>query len=158
MKALLEKSRTLPLFIYTSLFVGVHSYLTPKLSHATGGEGKVYSNDTLTHSKDKMDGVVINGTSNDEIPTVEMPNVTIDVAQNFVERKGFDIIALLQTFAQPFSIALFIFGAFLALIGAFGKTGAVLKGLLVMGIAVIVYATVMYAPQLLDLGNGWLKS
>lgn len=140
---------------FIALSIVLALYFLPTLAFATSN---TYSSDTLKNSKDTMDGVVIHGSKTEEIPKVELPDVSIEVAQNYVERKGFDVIALMQTFAQPFTIGLFILGAFMALLGAFGKTGAVLKGVIVMAIAVVIYATVLYAPQLMDLGNAWLKS
>lgn len=140
------------------LSVAVGLYCLPS-KIAFAAEKSTYSSDTLKNSSDKMTGVSItSGATPDDVPSVGVPNVSIDVAEQYVERKGFDVIGLMQTFAQPFTIALFIFGAFLALVGAFGKTGAVLKGVIVMALAVVIYAVVLYAPQLMDLGNAWLKS
>lgn len=112
------------------------------------------------NSHDPLTGVTVNRDEavNGGVPTVNLPNVQIEQAKDFAERKGFDIVNLLQVFGQPFAIILFIFGAFVAGIGALAKSSAMAKGFIVMGIAVLVYAAVLSAPELLDFGNAWLKS
>ncbi|WP_197224637.1 hypothetical protein [Lysinibacillus sphaericus] len=115
-----------------------------------------YDGNTLKNSTDDLGRVSVEHTPG-SIPTVEVPNVTINQAQDFVERKGFDIVELLQIAAQPISIVMFIIGAIIAVVGSAGKTGAVMKGIIVMVIAVIVYAATMDAPTLVDFGNKWLK-
>lgn len=112
------------------------------------------------NSADPMTGVTVTSDAsvNGGVPTVDVPNVQIEQAKTFVERKGFDVVELLQVFAQPFAIILFIFGAFVALMGAFGKSSSMMKGVLVMAIAVVIYAVTLSAPELIDFGNAWLKS
>ena len=86
------------------------------------------------------------------------PEVTIDDASAWVDRKGFELIGFLQKFAQPFAIVMFIFCAFLTLLGAFGNGHLVGKGILGMSITLIVYALILYAPEIHDIFLGWLRS
>lgn len=115
-----------------------------------------YDGDTLNNATDDLKGVTVEHTPG-TIPTVEVPDVSINQAQDFVERKGFDVVELFQIAAQPISIVMFIIGAIIAVVGAAGKTGAVMNGIIVMVIAVVVYAATMDAPALVDFGNKWLK-
>lgn len=87
-----------------------------------------------------------------------IPNVTIEQAEDWAERKGFDIVGLLQTFVQPFSVIIFIICAFMTLIGAFGNSQLVGRGMFGMFIAVLMYAVVLYAPELMDFVLLWLES
>ena len=87
-----------------------------------------------------------------------VPNVTMDDTKNWIERKGFDVISLLQKFGQPFSITIFIVCAFIALIGAFGNSQLIGRGILGMVIAILMYAVVLYAPEIMDAGLAWLAS
>ena len=49
-----------------------------------------------------------------------LPSVTVDDMNNWTERKGFEIIGVLQKFIQPFAIIIFIFSAIITLMGALG--------------------------------------
>lgn len=82
--------------------------------------------------------------------TVKIPNVTINQAEIWAQRKGYDIIGLLQKVVQPFAIIIFILGAFLSLFGALGNSQLVGKGIWVMIIAVLLYAVVLSAPQIMN--------
>ncbi|WPS85500.1 hypothetical protein SMD22_00120 (plasmid) [Brevibacillus halotolerans] len=95
---------------------------------------------------------------NNGVPNVQLPNVKIQQAEKWVERKGFDVVGLLQKFVQPFAIAVFIICAMLSLVGSFGNSSLVGKGIVGMIIAVIMYAIVLSAPDLLDFMNAWIKS
>lgn len=86
-----------------------------------------------------------------------IPSVSADQASAFFEKKGFDIVGVLQTIAQPFSVIVFIISALMALVGAFGNGNLVGKGLVGMMIACIMYAVVLYAPELLDFFLAWVR-
>ena len=94
----------------------------------------------------------------DNFSTGGLPNVQIEQAKKWVEKKGYQLVDLLQTLVQPFAIVIFIFCGLLALLGAFGSSSLVFKGIVGMTIAVIVYAIVLAAPELLDFGVAWLHS
>jgi len=93
-----------------------------------------------------------------KLASSQVPKVTIDQASTWVERKGNDGLGFLQTMVQPFAVIIFIFCAFMTLIGAFGNSQLVGRGILGMFIAVVMYAVVLYAPEILDFILGWLKS
>lgn len=87
-----------------------------------------------------------------------LPEVTIDDATNWIERKGFEIITLMQKFMQPFAIVIFIGSAIMALVGVFGKGKTVSKGLVGMFLALIIYAVGLYAPEIMDIFLSWVRS
>lgn len=140
------------LFLF-SLIIAFIAFL-PSVAYAA--DSKSYTSDTIRNSSDPLDGVKVDYSG--EVPVVEMPNVQIGQAKSFVEEKGFDIVELLQVFAQPFSIGMFILGAFFAVTGFLGKSSGVMKGLLMMGFAILIYAAILSGPELVDFGNSWLKS
>lgn len=87
-----------------------------------------------------------------------IPNVTMDEVSDWVDRKGFEIVGLLQRFVQPFAIIIFIGCAILALIGAFGNGKLVSSGILGMVIALVLYSVVVFAPELMDTFLNWVRS
>jgi len=93
-----------------------------------------------------------------EIANGGLPNATIDQASSWAERKGFEIVGLLQTVVQPFAVIIFIGCGLMALVGAFGNGSLVGKGIVGMVIALIMYAVVLYAPELLDFFMAWVSS
>lgn len=115
-------------------------------------------------------GFILGGTVNalateaeSEIPVVEemeeeihdpsgigLPTATTEEISQWTERKGFEIIGVLQRFVQPFAIVVFIGCAILTLIGAFGNGKMVSKGLVGMITSLIMYVVVLYAPEIMD--------
>lgn len=87
-----------------------------------------------------------------------LPDASIDDINDWIDRKGFEIIGILQKFVQPFSVIVFIGCAILTLIGAFGNGRLVSAGLLGMVIALIMYAIVIFAPEIMDVFLNWVRS
>lgn len=98
------------------------------------------------------DAINTNSKKFDYSPDKEVPSVSIDQANSWAERKGFDVVKFLQTVVQPLAVIAFIVFAFVALFGFIGK------GLLGMGISVLVYTGVLFAPELLNFFSRWLSS
>lgn len=86
------------------------------------------------------------------------PKVSIDDASAWSERKGYEVISFLQRVVQPFAIIMFILFAFLVLVGAFGNGQLVSKGVWGMAIALVMYAVVLYAPEIMDVFLAWIIS
>jgi len=87
-----------------------------------------------------------------------LPEVTIDDAVNWVERKGSEIVMFLQKFAQPFTIIMFIINAIFALVGILGNKRDFGKGLTGMFICLITYSVILYAPEIMDAWLNWVRS
>ena len=78
--------------------------------------------------------------------------------EKWAERKGFEVVGLLQKFGQPFAIIIFILSAFATLLGALGNSRLSGKGLWGMAISMIIYGGVMYAGDILDIFIQWLST
>lgn len=83
---------------------------------------------------------------------------TIQDAEDWTERKGGELIGLLQTFAGPFTILVFILGAIFFLIGLLGNSNLSGRGLWAMAISGIVYAGIMYAPDIIASIVEWVRT
>lgn len=87
-----------------------------------------------------------------------LPKATTDDIVDWADRKGFEIVGLLQKIAQPFAIMVFIGSAFMSLFGILGNGHLVSKGVTGMIIAVIIYAVVLYTPEIMDIFLTWVKN
>ena len=87
-----------------------------------------------------------------------LPSVTMDDAMNHLEEKVFDVVKLLQVIGKPFCIVAFIICAILTLLGTFGKSGYVMKGLVGMLICAIAYTCILFSPQIVNFLSTWLAS
>jgi len=129
------------LFLFTSVnAVGTGSVSTTPVTN--------YSNEDLTNKGKELN----------ELVTGQVPVITIDDAETWGERKGFELVHLLQKWIQPISIIIFILSAIMALFGALGNSRLVGKGMWGMGIAVVLYAVVLYAPELMDGFLNWVST
>lgn len=108
--------------------------------------------ETKTSSKDNM-----YGPSSDYLNDLT-PDVSIGDAEDYVDKKGFELIGLFQKIAQIFVIISFIFCGFMALAGAFGNGQLVGKGLWGMALTAVIFAVITYAPELLDSFVAWTAS
>lgn len=151
------------MFLAIILFVVM---MAPSVAFATSkaGEGYIdfatsgFSNESLDNYEFNKEPGKMTTEEAERIRNAGLPNVHVEQASQFVEEKGFDIISFLQRFVQPFAIIIFIFCALLSLIGAFGNASWVGKGIVGMAIAIIMYAVVLYAPELLDFFASWVSS
>ncbi len=103
-------------------------------------------------------GIVGGIDSSTGMPTVSLPQTSMDDILNWATTKGNEIIYVLQIFCQPFAIIIFIIAAFMTLIGCIGKSDMVGKGVWGMVLSVVVYAAVLYAPVILQSFVGWVAS
>ncbi|MFJ8531524.1 hypothetical protein [Bacillus sp. NPDC094106] len=116
---------------------------------------QVHAEESVTTNKVEAisrDAVRTNSTTFDYSPDKEVPSVSMDKANSWAERKGYDVVKFLQTVVQPLAVIAFIVFAIIALFGMVGK------GLLGMGISVFVYTGVLFAPELLNFFSRWLAS
>jgi hypothetical protein len=153
------------LFMIVVIASIVMSFSSVAFAQTTSGQTQNFSTQGVSSpptpsDTGKLDQVKItrDPTVHDGMPIVELPNVQIDQAEKWIERKGFEVIGVLQKFVQPFAIGVFIICAMLALVGTFGNSSLVGKGIVGMVFAVLLYAVVLSAPELLDFMNAWLKS
>ena len=88
----------------------------------------------------------------------EIPSVNAKQATDWAERKGGDFVNFLQTFAYPFSLALFVISVFLVGIGAIAKNDWFKRGIFGMAISIVVFTATIFAPELLQFFSEWLAS
>lgn len=86
-----------------------------------------------------------------------LPNASIEDLQQKAESKMFSIVSLLQTVGKPFFIICFIISLVFVIIGLFGRAG-VWKGVIGMFLSGILYACVMYAPEIVEWIQIWAAS
>ena len=86
-----------------------------------------------------------------------LPNASIDDLQSKAESKMFSVVTLLQTIGKPFFIVCFIIATVITIVGLFGRAG-VWKGVIGMFVSGILYACVMYAPEIVQWIQIWAAS
>lgn len=84
--------------------------------------------------------------------------VTVDDLGDKVIDKLEDVVDLLKKIAAPLSIIMFIVGAILMVLGAFGKRDGISKGIIVCILSIIMYSLCMYAGPIISAVNNWLIS
>lgn len=87
-----------------------------------------------------------------------VPDVDTDDVIELFNRKGFEIIKMLQTLIQPFAIIIFMLAAIFVLVGSLGNSQLASKGLWGMIASCVCYAGVLYAPSILAFVVGWIAS
>lgn len=87
-----------------------------------------------------------------------IPETESSKIASFIERKGFEVVELMQGFVQPFAIIVFIACAIMSLIGAFGNGHLISRGIIGMLIAATLYVVALYAPEILDSFLSWTTS
>lgn len=106
-----------------------------------------------TKAGSQLNETNLNDTSN----PAGIPNASIEELQSRTEAKMFSLVTLLQTIGKPFFIICFIISTVFTIIGLFGKAG-VWKGVIGMFISGILYACVMYAPEIVQWIQIWAAS
>lgn len=86
-----------------------------------------------------------------------IPSASIEDLQDRTEAKMFSLVTLLQTIGKPFFIICFIISTVFTIVGLFGRAG-VWKGVIGMFISGILYACVMYAPEIVQWIQIWAAS
>lgn len=87
-----------------------------------------------------------------------LPDVSIDDAVEWGQRKSYEIIHLMQTFVQPICVIAFIISAFLFLFGTVANNNLASQGLMGLFCSAIVYALVMFAPVIVQTFTAWVAS
>lgn len=87
-----------------------------------------------------------------------IPEVSTEDVSNWVDKKGFEIVGVLQRFVQPFAIIVMIGCAFMVMIGVFGNSKLMTNGFIGMGIAMTIYVVVLYTPEIMDWFLAWVRT
>lgn len=110
---------------------------------------------TYANGKDKNDTIFESSTS---ISDPGLPSASSGQVANHLERKGFEVVDILQRFGEPFMIIIFILGAFMFVGGFITKSPVSRAGVSMMLFSCICYAGVKYAPLIMDAFTKWIKS
>lgn len=86
-----------------------------------------------------------------------VPSTSIDDLTDRAERKMFSVVTLLQKIGKPFFIVCFLISTVFLIVGLLGRAGA-WKGLLGMLASGLLYACVMYAPQIVEWIQLWASA
>lgn len=89
--------------------------------------------------------------------SAEIPKVTSNDINKWSQKKGFEIVEILQRFAQPFCIIMFIIGGIVAITGSVFNKRLVPKGIGCMAICGLLYAIILFAPDILDNFVRWVR-
>lgn len=81
---------------------------------------------------------------------------TLNKAEDYVDSKLGDVVGFLQTFIKPFTYVMFIISAITILIGIVAGSKHKFAGLLGMAFSILVYVSVIFAPQIVDYFGAWL--
>lgn len=86
-----------------------------------------------------------------------IPSASIDDITDRAERKMFSVVTLLQKIGKPFFICCFLISTVFLIVGLLGRAGA-WKGLLGMLASGLLYACVMYAPEIVEWIQLWASA
>ena len=94
---------------------------------------------------------------NDSTNPAGVPSASIEDLTDRAERKMFSVVTLLQKIGKPFFIVCFLISTVFLIVGLLGRAGA-WKGLLGMLASGLLYACVMYAPEIVEWIQLWASA
>ena len=86
-----------------------------------------------------------------------LPSVSSDQIAAYGERKGGELIEILQVWFQPFLVILFIVGAVMVVLGLIFRGPLTKSGFAVLLFSSISYAVIMFAPEIMDAFLSWTR-
>lgn len=91
------------------------------------------------------------------LPNTIQGDGSLEKAEDYVERKLFDVVGFFQSFIKPLTYVTFIISAITILFGVVSnsKKGLAL-GILGMIVSVVIYVSVVFAPQIVEYFGAWL--
>lgn len=91
------------------------------------------------------------------LPNTIQGDGSLKKAEDYVERKLFDVVGFFQSFIKPLTYVTFIISAITILFGVVSnsKKGLTL-GILGMIVSVVIYVSVVFAPQIVEYFGAWL--
>lgn len=140
--------------------VAVSPVLAPTFAHAESGSNV----STVGQVGNEAKANVLNSgsSSNEDMKNIDgsgyIPDTTMDDANQWVNRKGDDLVGFGGNLAEPISIIGFMLGLFLTLAGALTRGTYLGKGLLIMAISIVVYVGAVFAPELVHYFSSWLAN
>lgn len=86
---------------------------------------------------------------------VGLPDKNLEDVEIWIDKKGGDVISLLQALAQPFMLAVMIIGVFMTVAG--GKKARA-GGIFMVIFSGIGLAGILFAPEVMDIFITWIAS
>lgn len=93
-----------------------------------------------------------------EIDNVMEADVSLTDISNKIDRKLWEIAGILQRWSIPISVATFIIGCFLMILGALSKRGGIAPGLITCGTSILVYTLCTNAPTIIVAVSNWFMN
>lgn len=133
------------LFALIFMFLGsANVFAAPETQSSRAAQEKIGFVKTEDLSKDDIDPGI--------------PSVSSDAIAAYGERKGGEVIGILQTWGQPILIVAFILGAIMTALGFFFKGATTRAGMAAMFFSALSYCVIMYAPEIMDAFLKWARS
>lgn len=88
----------------------------------------------------------------------KVPDVDTSDVQNWVDRKGGELISIIVRGVQVFSVIGFVVCIILVVIGAIGNSRTLVGGVVGLIISCLCFTAATMAPQIIGAVNGWLLS
>lgn len=133
-------------------------------SNDVGGGNAVFSTENRHQDSDRddeNDGGYYNGPTGEEAlgaitGQTDLPEVTTDDMQNWVNRKGGELISIITRVVQVASIIGFVLCIVLIVIGAVGNSRTLVGGVIGLVFCCLGFTAATMAPQIIAAVNGWL--
>lgn len=130
-----------------------------------GGGNAVFS--AQSHHNNDRDDEDNGGGYYGDIPTGEealgaitgqtdLPEVTTDDVQNWVDRKGGELISIIIRIVQVVSVIGFVLCIILIVVGAIGNSRTLVGGVIGLIFCCVCFTVATMAPQIIAAVNGWL--
>ncbi|MBQ8997634.1 MAG: hypothetical protein IJ086_02940 [Clostridium sp.] len=130
------------------LFVGVNtSYASNSVT--IKNESPVLINESSSANTNGESRIISNTTINGD--------GSLKKAEDYVQSKLFDVVGFFQSFIKPLTYITFILSAIGILVGLIFDSGrSKMGGLLGMIFSILVYVSVVFAPQIVEYFGSWL--
>lgn len=125
-----------------------------------GGNASQASNSSIIENQSP---VLINEANDNTGGSRVLPNTiqgdgSLKKAEDYVERKLFDVVGFFQSFIKPLTYVTFIISAITILFGVVSNSRKGLTlGILGMIVSVVIYVSVVFAPQIVEYFGAWLS-
>ena len=92
------------------------------------------------------------------LPNTIQGDGSLKKAEDYVERKLFDVVGFFQSFIKPLTYVTFIVSAITILLGVVSNSSkSTAIGILGLVVSVAIYVLVVFAPQIVEYFGAWLS-
>ncbi|WCK56947.1 hypothetical protein PP175_27540 (plasmid) [Aneurinibacillus sp. Ricciae_BoGa-3] len=154
----MKKIGLLVFILLLTLCMGVPAFASTTNTFSTQAVAGIAQPQTNTQSSSPTTATNVPSIQPAVDNAVKIPKVSIDQATAWGQKKAYDVVHFLQKVIEPIAIIFFILCAVMSMAGSFGNSQLVGRGMWGMAISVVVYAGILYAPELMNFTVGWLAS